>query len=99
MQIDLNKILEWLQGRFPILKSPRFWGIVVTSTIFYLRAKGWIDELTANWIGGIIGAATLVNIGDKMATKSAGSSTGGVKVENVEHVDSVTVEPTKEKPL
>lgn len=62
-------IIQWIKANVPVLLSPRFWGVVITATLIWVRAEGWIDELTATWLATIAGAATGIGIIDKVAEK------------------------------
>jgi len=64
--------MTWLYEHAPLLFSPTAWGIAVTATLVYLKAKGFMDELTATWLAEMFGAWTGVNIIWKSAKKVAG---------------------------
>lgn len=63
------KFIDFLREHFPVLFSPQFWGIFATATLIYLKAKGWIDELTAEWLATIFGISTTVGFANKMVKK------------------------------
>jgi len=63
------KILKWLEKKFPVLFSKKFWGLVATATLVFVRAKGWFDEITLNYLITIFGGATTIGVGDSLARK------------------------------
>lgn len=67
--------MEWLRIHFPVLFSPKFWGIVITATLIWFREKGFLDESTITWLATISGGATGVGILDSIARK-IGSTKG-----------------------
>lgn len=62
-------ISQWLKANIPVLLSPRFWGVVITATLVWVRAEGWIDELTSTWLVTIAGATTGIGVVDKIVDK------------------------------
>lgn len=61
----MDNFLTLLRKHFPVLFSPRFWGIVGTAVFGLAKAKGWIDEATAGTLRDIFGFGTAVGVTDK----------------------------------
>ena len=63
--INMEKFLK----KFPILTSPKFWGIVLFSLVTWLMKDGYITGNLAEALRNIIGLATGVGIADSLARK------------------------------
>jgi hypothetical protein len=62
--------MEKIKGVFPILWSPRFWGIIVTVAAIQLVHLGWIPVTLGEFIYSIAGAATAVGVVDRIGSKA-----------------------------
>ena len=56
----MTSLLTWLKSTFPLLWSPRFWGVVLTATVMLAKSKGWLDDMWMEWLQTIFGGATVV---------------------------------------
>lgn len=61
--------MDRLRKDFPILFSPKFWGMIAAVTAFQLRDIGWISADLFEYLGTMIGFATAIGVGDSMARK------------------------------
>lgn len=65
--------MEKLRTMFPVLWSPRFWGIVAMAAAIQARDLGWISTNLANFIATICGVSagvgTLDRASEYMGTK------------------------------
>jgi len=76
-----------LSDKFAFLGSTRFWAMVIGLVMVYLEAKGWIGELEAKLIEGLMAGFITVRTVDRAFEKSGSVDTGKTPMPNqpIEH--------------
>jgi len=60
-----------LKKHFPVLFSPKFWGLFLFMLLGYLQAKGVVGAVEFEYLKNLVGLATGVGFVDGVARKLA----------------------------
>jgi len=61
--------MKSLRKNFPVLFSPKFWGLLAYSVLSYLQAKGWLGGSEIEHLSQLIMLATGIGVADSLARK------------------------------